>query len=87
MFRKIRKYKFSETAFLTKSARNGVRNLTRNANAGPMVKTSSKSVKWRRKIRTFAKICKIPNFRTIICETPLDRLMKEWSLFVNFRLW
>ena len=61
-FRKIRKSKFSETAFLTKSARNGVRNLARNANSDPMVKISSKSDKWRRKIRISAKIRKIPKF-------------------------
>ena len=62
IFRKFRKSKFSETAFLTKSARNGVRNLARNVNAGPMVKISSKSDKWRRKIRTCVKIRKIRKF-------------------------
>ena len=57
-----RQYKFSETAFLTKSVRNGVRHLARNANSDPMVKISSKSDKWRRKIRISAKIRKIPKF-------------------------
>ena len=49
-------------AFLTKSAGNGIRNLVRDANSDPMVKKSSKSDKWRRKIWISVKICKIGKF-------------------------
>ena len=71
IFWKVWQCKFSETAFLAKSAGNGVRHLARNAKTDPMVKISSKSDKWRRKIWISVKIRKSGNFRTIICEKPL----------------
>ena len=67
--------KFSETAFLAKSAGNGVRHLARNAKTDPMVKISSKSDEWIRKIRISVKIRKSGDFRTIFVENPLPNCL------------
>ena len=64
-FHEIWQPKFSETAFLAKSAGNGVRNLVRDANSDPMLKKSSKLDKWKHKIRISVKINEIHDFQTI----------------------